>query len=101
MAERTPAYSFPEPESDLRPVVVESESNFGIASASMSPYEQLSFRVGRTFRGAKSATRTASTRMKEATIGMVEEHPIHFVVGVTIAAFIAGAGLRIWRSRHE
>ena len=104
MAERVSAYPFPEPESYPRPRPVddvEPEIDFGIGSVPMSLYEQLSFRAGRTFRSAESATQTAITRMKAVMVRVVEERPIHLVVGVAISAFIAGAGLRIWGSRHE
>jgi hypothetical protein len=102
MAERVSAYPFPEPESYPHPVVdVEPEIDFGIASVPIRLYAQLSFRAGRTFRDVKRATQTALTRVKNVTVRMVEERPIHLVVGVAIATFIAGAGLRIWRSRHE
>jgi hypothetical protein len=29
------------------------------------------------------------------------EHPLRLVMGVAVAAFIAGAALRIWRSNHD
>jgi hypothetical protein len=29
------------------------------------------------------------------------EHPLRLVMGVALAAFIAGAALRIWRSNHD
>jgi hypothetical protein len=101
MAERVSAYPFPEPESYPRPADVETEIDFGIALVPMSLYEQLPFRAGRTFRSAESAKQTAITRMKAVIVRVVEERPIHLVVGVALAAFIAGAGLRIWGSSHE
>jgi hypothetical protein len=30
-----------------------------------------------------------------------QEHPLRLVIGVAVAAFIAGAALRIWRSNHD
>ena len=30
-----------------------------------------------------------------------QEHPLRLVLGVAVAAFIAGAALRIWRSNHD
>ena len=102
MAERIPAYPSLEPESSRGPVVdVGPEIDVVIASVPPGLYEQLPFRSGRMFRGAKNATQTAAARIKEVVLRMMEERPIHLVVGVAVAAFIAGAGLRIWRSRRE
>lgn len=101
MAERVPAYPFPEPESQTSLGGVKPQSDSANVSVPADLYKALSCGTERTFRSAKSATRTAFTRMKDVLLRLVEEHPIHLVVSVAVAAFITGAGLRIWRSRHE
>src|SRR5262249_22192469 len=32
---------------------------------------------------------------------IAQEHPLRLVLGVAVAAFIAGAALHIWRSNHD
>ena len=93
MAEPTPA--FPNPDAD-NAVRVVPERATGRAF-----HEQLWFPAVRSFRRLKKAAYAALASAKDMTAGLAEERPVQLVVGVTIAAFIAGAGLRIWRNYHE
>jgi hypothetical protein len=96
MAEPTPAYpsSEPMPASTTLSVVAEVQPT-------PTFYDQLCFQAGRTFHGVKGTAEQAFTRIKEVSGRVVEERPIQVVVGVAIGAFLAGAGLRIWRSYHD
>ena len=95
MAEPTPAYpiSEPNPPGPMLTVVA--------AESRPSVYDQICFRAGRTFQGVKHSAEEAFSRTKRLSARMVEDRPIHLVVGVAVGAFLAGAGLRIWRSYHE
>jgi hypothetical protein len=70
-------------------------------SEPVSIFDRTFFQAGRSLRQVRNTAMSALTRIKRTAIYVAEEYPIHLVVGVAVAAFVAGSGLRIWRSHHE
>ncbi len=92
---------------------VESKPEAGSQVMAFSPYtgsssengrsffDRASSQAGRSLQHVRDTALTALDGINRAATHMAEERPIHLVVGVAIAAFVAGSGLRIWRSHHE
>ena len=102
MAEPNAIYPDPElsAESAARVVVLHA-ADPGITTGHADVLDKTIFRAGRWFRWARRTTESACVGIKRAAIYVAEERPVHLVAGVAIAAFVAGSGLRIWRTYHE
>ena len=55
----------------------------------------------RVYAAARKSLLDAVARARRNLRYMADEKPVHLVMGVAIAAFLAGAGLRLWRSHYE
>jgi hypothetical protein len=100
MAEPIPVYpqaeASPEAGIDIGPYPSSSSK-----SEPVSFFNRTFFQAGRSLRQVRNAALSALTGIKRTAIYVAEERPIHLVVGVAVAAFVAGSGLRIRRSHHE
>jgi hypothetical protein len=100
MAERIPVY----PQVESRPegaIDIGHHTSSTANSGPVSFFDQTFFQAGRSLHQLRNAALTALSGIKRTAIYVAEERPIHLVVGVAVAAFVAGSGLRIWRSHHE
>jgi len=102
MAEPIPVYP------QIKPMPAAGSQVLAISPYTGSPsengrsfFDRASFQAGRTLQHVQDIALTALDGINRAATQMAEERPIQLVVGVGIAAFAAGSGLRIWRSHHE
>lgn len=102
MAEPNPIYPDPElsAESATRVVVLHA-ADPGITTGHADLFDRTIFRAGRWLQRVRQTTESACVGIKRTAIYVAEERPVHLVAGVAIAAFVAGSGLRIWRTYHE
>lgn len=75
-----------------RPTLIEKteEAPVGIPSSRERPYE-----------AARKTLLDTIARARRNFHYMAEEKPMQLVLGVVIASFLAGIGLRLWRSHYE
>ena len=100
MAERIPVY--PQVESGPEAAIdIAHHTSSTSNSGPVSFFDRTFFQGGRPLRQLRSTAVGALSGIKRTAIYVAEEYPIHLVVGVAVAAFVAGSGLRIWRSHHE
>jgi hypothetical protein len=103
MAEPTPIYPDPdprpEPGSQVVPIAPAGRSSFRYSNSHF--LDRTLFQAGNSWRQGRHAAQSALQRLKRTATHVADEHPVHLVLGVAIAAFLAGTGLRIWRSYHE
>ena len=100
MAEPIPVY----PQVGPRPEAAVDIGHYSRPTSKSAPASILDgafFQAGRSLRQVRNKSLTALSGMKRTATYVAEERPIHSVLGVAIAAFVVGSGLRIWRSRHE
>ncbi|HTM35232.1 MAG TPA: hypothetical protein VL156_00660 [Terriglobales bacterium] len=57
--------------------------------------------VEHSYRQVSRAMRGTWDQSRRRFHHISREHPLRLVMGVGVAAFIAGAALRIWRSNHD
>jgi hypothetical protein len=57
--------------------------------------------VERSWKQAQSVVSQAFSRAGSRVRHVKRERPLHVMAGVAVAAFMLGAAIRIWRSRHE
>ena len=55
----------------------------------------------RAYEAARKAVLDTIARARRNFRYMADEKPMQLVMGVAIAAFLAGVGLRLWRSHYE
>ena len=55
----------------------------------------------RVYQAARKTLLDAIAGARRNLRHMADEKPMHLVIGVAIAAFLAGVGLRLWRSHYE
>lgn len=67
----------------------------------MDTNEQFRFTLQHSYSELQSTMSHLFMRVRSRFRFMVEERPMQVVAGVAIAAFVAGAALRIWRSNHD
>ncbi len=77
-----------------------------ISAASVRPRavdtnEQFRSRLEHSYAELQSTMSQLFMRVRSRFRFMVDERPMQVVAGVAIAAFVAGATLRIWRSNHD
>ena len=74
------------------PTLIEriEETPVGIRSSRERPYE-----------AARRTLLDTVARARRNFRYMAEEKPMQLVLGVAIASFLAGVGLRLWRSHYE
>jgi hypothetical protein len=100
MADPIPIY----PQVEARPeadIDIGNSTDSTPKSKPVSLFDRTFFQGGVSLRQVRDSALTALSRIKRTAIYVAQERPIHLVLGVAIAAFAAGAGLRTWRSHHE
>ena len=55
----------------------------------------------RVYEAARKTLLDGIARARRDLRYMAEEKPMQLVIGVVIASFLAGVGLRLWRSHYE
>jgi hypothetical protein len=58
-------------------------------------------RSGRGYEAARKTLLDAIADARRKLRYVADEKPLHLVLGVAVAAFLAGVGLRLWRSHYE
>jgi len=58
-------------------------------------------RSGRGYEAARKTLLEAIGDARRKLRYMADQKPLHLVLGVAVAAFLAGVGLRLWRSHYE
>ena len=103
MAEPTPIYPDAEPrlEPSSQVIAIDEDTERGFESGYASSFDRTISHAGRSFRQVRDTAKNAFLGIKRTAIYVAEERPLQLVFGVAIAAFVAGSGLRIWRSHHE
>jgi hypothetical protein len=88
--ERNPRDTVEEP--PPRPTLVEraEDASARVRSAGEEAYEN-----------ARKTLLDTIARARRNLRGMADEKPMQLVIGVAIASFLVGVGLRLWRSHYE
>ena len=84
-----------EPKSKISEVATNIQQN---ASAA---YDQVVAVADETAYQARQQSADALRRARNRAHYVLDEYPLHVIGAVAVAAFAAGALLRIWRSNHE
>ena len=84
-----------EPKSKISEVATNIQQN---ASAA---YDQVVAVANETAYQARQQAADALRRARNRAHYVLDEYPLHVIGAVAVAAFAAGALLRIWRSNHE
>ena len=66
-----------------------------------SPDYDLKRGVQRSWAATQNATSRIARNLSSKLRRLRREHPLQVIAGFAVAGFLAGVGLRIWRSRHE
>ena len=79
----------------------EQPQTTSIEEAAKKLAERLRTGFDRSYHRVSGAIEGTWHRSRRQFRTISEEHPLQLVLGVAVAAFIAGAALRIWRSNHD
>ena len=81
--------------------ILVTESQPELLSSVPSGEEQFWLRAGRSYGHMRNAALTGLRVVRRSAAYVAREKPVELILSVAAAAFLVGAGLRIWRKQYE